>query len=113
MEIDAYKHYVSEMYCEDNKVFAMGNNFVIAMSTREPDTHAEAALLEMSYKIHTMHVNATPCSACAKAIIEHGVKKVTVFTDHPYDISPRWACEQDTGLFLLVEAGVDVRFEKW
>jgi dCMP deaminase len=74
--------------------------------------HAEANAIYMAAKsgISTkgcvMYVNFHPCSECAKAIIQSGIKKVVTF--QPIITDSKWKETAEISKNMLKEAGVDV-----
>lgn len=47
-----------------------------------------------------------PCSACAKSLIQAGVKKIIA---PPHDVDPRWEDEAKWAKLMFDEAGVEVQ----
>jgi len=82
------------------------NTFLTHRETRSTTQHAEAHAICLSAaagkptRDHEIYVTLSPCIACAKLIIQAGIKTV-----HFYEYDP----EQDFGLELLKLGGVNVK----
>ena len=77
--------------------------------------HAELNAIVNAARIGTPLDNSTivvthfPCMDCAKAIVQAGIKKVTVLTPEP-DFEERWADHIARSVRLFAECGVHIEF---
>jgi len=73
-------------------------------------THAEVDAILNSYSDvsgSTIYVNYTPCSGCAKKIIEKGIKKVVTYKCKEEGVAARWQSSWDEAIALLTSNGVE------
>ena len=69
-----------------------------------------AALIGVSLKNCKMYTNGIPCTDCARAIIQSGIKEVVVDEEWNDGNKGRWKGEADLTLIMFNESNVKVRY---
>lgn len=76
--------------------------------------HAEQNAIYNAAKVGTptdecvLYVSGTPCTECAKAVIQAGIKAVVYPIDHPFKQRADWSKDMQFAHEMLSEAGVSV-----
>lgn len=110
----------------DNEVRSVGyNGFPRGINDNVPErqqrpekyywfAHAEcnsvynAALCGVAIKGCRMYTNGIPCTGCAHAVINSGIKEVIV--DKRWDDHNQWKDQSERTLIMFNESGIKVRF---
>lgn len=69
-----------------------------------------AAKEGIGLKDSTMYLSWSPCSDCARAIIQSGISKIVVRKEHFPGKDAQWDDSIAKGLEMLLECGVEVKY---